>query len=100
MRSKTLAVGAALCMVLVGARAQDATKPVAPPAPDIDFGDEVINEYKLDLHGLESRVDELVERIRVGGPYRPGERGSTSRRSVPRFPSQEPPCRESSLNHG
>ena len=33
----------------------------------LDLGDEVINEYKLELHCLDAHVDELVERIRVAG---------------------------------
>jgi nitrogen regulatory protein P-II 1 len=33
----------------------------------LDLGDEVINEYKLELHCHDSHVEELVERIRMAG---------------------------------
>lgn len=33
----------------------------------LDLGDEVVNEYKLELHCADQHVDELVNTIRVAG---------------------------------
>lgn len=40
----------------------------------VDLGDEIVNEYKLELHCADEHVDELVNAIRVAG--RTGQAGS------------------------
>ena len=107
MRSKTLAVGAALCMVLVGARAQDATKPVIPLAPATELRpitlDEALRQASVASPLLRARQSQLFAvqgaQADAAALFRsnPELSGSGTRREVPQTGASSDHYREWSV---